>query len=137
MDQLVSSVDNVALAPATPLQGIYPSLRITCNGILTRLIYSTLPGGAAEEEGNEFFDIWRENASNPGVANLIPPSLSRAGETFFREINANISLYSLDLSQPVLANDFIGFTATRFSSLFFQQSSPLITAVVSRKYIIT
>lgn len=144
-----------------PLQGVFPSLRITCNGYLTRLIYSTIPGGAAEQRENEVFNIWRENTSNPGVSDLIPPSPSRANETLVRKINANIVLYGLDVNIPVQANDFIGFTAARFSSLLFLQFAnssaprsvyrqfdsqitlattggdtvffPLITAVISRK----
>lgn len=147
MEQLVSTIDNVVLPPAVPIQGFYPSLRFTCNGILTRLIYSTVPEGAAEEKENEVFHIWRENASNPGIANFIPPPQSRADEAIFREINANISLYSLDLNLTVEANDFLGLFAARFSSLLFLQSTranstaviltPLITAIVSRKYIAT
>ena len=88
-----------------------------CNGLLTQLTYAVLPLERTMP-GTEFFNIWREDASNPGLYNLVLPSQSREKEQLNMSINTSRAIYSIDLGTPweVQPNDILGYTLTTRSS---------------------
>ena len=104
----MSATDTVPIL-TMQLQGLHPALRITCDGNLVEIIYTTtLEGGS----NNEFFYVWRE--SSPGTNNYeaVFPAISRRSETLFATINEDVALYSVRVSNfSVRARDFIGFVA--------------------------
>lgn len=102
-------------------QGIFPSLRITCNGTLTRLIYSTSRTSEQPNQlANEFYDFWRKNDTDPDTANLVLPPPRRSNEVFVRNISNDTALYSLDVNVSVQVNDFFGFASFERTLLRFQ-----------------
>ena len=167
LDQLLSANDTVTAPPSFLVvvnnqfsqaqQGIFPSLRITCEGNLTQFIYRTSLGGS-QQPLNEYFDIWRNDSNNTDFAN-ITVFVRRDDEVNIMDVNDDVTLYSLDVNIPVQAGDFVGYasfgvtTRLRFqrleenSGLFRIPANaldlerelpnhvnfPLITAVISRE----
>ncbi len=158
LEQLLSADTdrNAVFLVNTTLQGIFPTLRFTCDGNLTQLIYRTIPGGSPYGE-SERFGLWRLSSTNSTV--LLRVSL-RENEILFRNVSSAVKLYSIDLNIPVQVNDHLGHAVIQPSTLQFlnvendtkskyyfernflskavlesediQPYMPLITAVISR-----
>lgn len=115
LQQLLSATTTVP-TPPQPLQGLHPELRITCNGNLTEIIYTTILGGSTS---SDIFEIWRETSPGSNIYNVAYQA-SRVSETMFARIDDSISLYSVKVSNySVHASDFIGFSAFVSSTLRF------------------
>ena len=153
MDLLLTANDTV-FVEESPLQGIFPTLRFTCNGNITQLLYRASAGGSDRER----FEFWRISNENPENSNALMYVPTRADEVLNRSISANAHLYSVNVNIPIQANDFLGITKLVPGTLHFQnvnESSyyyreflassfnargerarpirPLITALISRK----
>ena len=157
--QLISGTGTIYTS--RPTQGLHPAFRITCDGNLTEIIYTTTTGGST---GPEYFIVWREISPGSNVYHAVYPTISRRSETLLIRLNTNIDLYTVKVRNfSVFARDFIGFLALVPSTLRFsninnaasgniylstpsdtidltnvthnnnQRYSPLITVVISRK----
>lgn len=112
-------VTETAAITAIPVQGLHPALRITCNGYLTEIIYTTIPRGSPRG-ANEFFEIWRETSPGSNIYTIVlsPLAISRSNEVLLASVNVNNALYSVRVSNfSVRVNDFIGFGSLIPSSL--------------------
>ena len=103
----------------SPLQAIFKTLRFTCDGNVTQLIYRTTPTFVIGDGSSEWFQFWREDSNNSNISYALAPSPSRQTETLYRSINEDASVRSLEVNIPIQANDFLGVAQLVVGTLLY------------------
>ncbi len=132
LEQLSTVNNNSKLLNDSIHQGIFPTLRFTCDGTLTQLIYRTIAGGA-EFGRSELFEFWRVNSINQNISNALEPIPTRETEILFRNISSNTSLYSVYLNISVKADDYMGIGQLVPSTMQYQAVNDSISDYYYRR----